>query len=189
MEVQILLSIGKTINFQKLNIKIIISAQVTMHFGLGHVRVTTNSLNNVVLSCCKKINDWWDSLNFCTLQKKKLMFDEMTKQIASIFFICLEYEKVQYSFFFLQFFVSGFFIFPPNECLGLCEYWHGKRVKLHEMKNNETINYTEHFLYTFSKNTKIFEVILLVHFIKHKQLIFLKSVCLLLAHLTKTQFG
>lgn len=57
MEVQILLSLGKTINFQKLNIKIIISAQVTMHFGLGHVRVTTNSLNNVVLSCCKKIND------------------------------------------------------------------------------------------------------------------------------------
>ena len=54
--------------------------------------------------------------------EKKLMFDEMTKQIASIFVICLEYEKVQYSFFFFNFSFQASLFFPPNECLGLCEY-------------------------------------------------------------------
>ena len=59
------------------------------------------------------------------------------------------------------------------------QYWHGKRVKLHEMKNNDTILIYWAFLYTYSKNMKIFEVILLVYFIKHKQLIFLCLTALL----------
>ena len=44
--------------------------------------------------------------------EKKLMFDEMTKQIASIFVINLEYEKVQYSFFSSIFRFRLLYFFP-----------------------------------------------------------------------------
>ena len=96
-------------------------------------------------------------------RNKRFMLDEMFQQNASKFAIFLEYENP------CNFFISCYFIIFPNKCPGLCQHRHSLGGKNKVAWNEET---KKKLLMWDMAN---FETLALEHFIKHKNLIFLKS--------------